>query len=1029
MSTSVQVTITGARNLPKADWFGHSDLYLVCSVQPQPQVHGQTKVARTALENNVLNPVWNETLVLQPYNQGDTLEFKVMDKETLRSIELGKAILQWPDATRRGFKGALPIQMASPPSNTVGQPMLDVAVSVDVPASAAPPPTAQAPADPVQTATTSPPQTATSAPYAETSYPPTAQTLPPTAQQPPPIQTIPPETQTTTTYTTAPPTQADPYYQAQPQPPPQQQAPPPQQVQTVIPTQQPPPSYYSQQPQSLPPTAGEAMAPAGPMRLKLSMISGRNLPDTGWMSTKDPFCMCHIPGRPHTDCQTPVCKNTLNPLWNSEHEILDFHPGDVLEFVVFNKQAWPMNDERLGVARLPLDPTRGHDGFIPLVDETNTRANAAVNVRAMVLGGLPPSQPCPPPQSPGEACAAPPSAENARIGVNIAGARNLRVDPSRSEVFCTCQAIGKPHTEVKSVAVRGSANPIFNLSQEMPGYAAGDTLEVAVWDQADGAPRNVGGATLPGSYILPSGWHGDLPIYEKVPVGSSAAPTSVGMLQANIGPVQQAESRLTAQPSGLEMPRPTQLLVQVLGAEDLPYVGHGPSSDSFCVVKVWGRPHAEFQTGVAHNAINPVWNLEREITNYSAGHNLEFEVFDKDAWPRSDDLVGVAVLPANSFAHQPFHGELPLELSGSQTGASGNARVRVSVTPLDPAAPPGPEAELTQAPPVAIPPPTSPAQQTSFYQQQQCCPPPSQPFPPTAQSFHTTQSFSSQAPPTPQPTSMPPGPTYQASPPRYYQAPPMPPAPAPYGYHHPPFAQPYSMPAPGCMSQTFVQGVVPPPVCQGPPPMVPHAAGFAPFPPLQGAPYGVVPQGMMVQQCGPAGPPSPARSDVLAVSSGQRNARVNGYHTYRSEMEQRREIKDAFDTFDTNRSGYVDYYSLKCAMRALGFPVRKAEVLEAMREEGCMETGKISYDEFSRILSRKYTEREPLDDILRVFRFFDKDGKGRISLADLRKVVAELGEGLSESDLQCMIDEFDENRDGCINESEFVKVMQSAAMH
>mmetsp|Transcript_9872 Transcript_9872/g.22083 ORF Transcript_9872/g.22083 Transcript_9872/m.22083 type:complete len:873 (+) Transcript_9872:91-2709(+) len=872
MSTSVQVTITGARNLPKADWFGHSDLYLVCSVQPQPQVHGQTKVARTALENNVLNPVWNETLVLQPYNQGDTLEFKVMDKETLRSIELGKAILQWPDATRRGFKGALPIQMASPPSNTVGQPMLDVAVSVDVPASAAPPPTAQAPADPVQTATTSPPQTATSAPYAETSYPPTAQTLPPTAQQPPPIQTIPPETQTTTTYTTAPPTQADPYYQAQPQPPPQQQAPPPQQVQTVIPTQQPPPSYYSQQPQSLPPTAGEAMAPAGPMRLKLSMISGRNLPDTGWMSTKDPFCMCHIPGRPHTDCQTPVCKNTLNPLWNSEHEILDFHPGDVLEFVVFNKQAWPMNDERLGVARLPLDPTRGHDGFIPLVDETNTRANAAVNVRAMVLGGLPPSQPCPPPQSPGEACAAPPSAENARIGVNIAGARNLRVDPSRSEVFCTCQAIGKPHTEVKSVAVRGSANPIFNLSQEMPGYAAGDTLEVAVWDQADGAPRNVGGATLPGSYILPSGWHGDLPIYEKVPVGSSAAPTSVGMLQANIGPVQQA-------------------------------------------------------------------------------------------------------------------------------------------------------------PPVAIPPPTSPAQQTSFYQQQQCCPPPSQPFPPTAQSFHTTQSFSSQAPPTPQPTSMPPGPTYQASPPRYYQAPPMPPAPAPYGYHHPPFAQPYSMPAPGCMSQTFVQGVVPPPVCQGPPPMVPHAAGFAPFPPLQGAPYGVVPQGMMVQQCGPAGPPSPARSDVLAVSSGQRNARVNGYHTYRSEMEQRREIKDAFDTFDTNRSGYVDYYSLKCAMRALGFPVRKAEVLEAMREEGCMETGKISYDEFSRILSRKYTEREPLDDILRVFRFFDKDGKGRISLADLRKVVAELGEGLSESDLQCMIDEFDENRDGCINESEFVKVMQSAAMH
>ena len=48
--------------------------------------------------------------------------------------------------------------------------------------------------------------------------------------------------------------------------------------------------------------------------------------------------------------------------------------------------------------------------------------------------------------------------------------------------------------------------------------------------------------------------------------------------------------------------------------------------------------------------------------------------------------------------------------------------------------------------------------------------------------------------------------------------------------------------------------------------------------------------------------------------------------------EQKQEIKEAFDLFDTDKTNTIDYHELKVAMRALGFDVKKQEVLGLMRE-------------------------------------------------------------------------------------------------
>ncbi len=64
-------------------------------------------------------------------------------------------------------------------------------------------------------------------------------------------------------------------------------------------------------------------------------------------------------------------------------------------------------------------------------------------------------------------------------------------------------------------------------------------------------------------------------------------------------------------------------------------------------------------------------------------------------------------------------------------------------------------------------------------------------------------------------------------------------------------------------------------------------------------------------------------------------------------------------------------------------------------------------------MTRKYAERDPLDEIRRAYALFvGDDPTGKISLRALRKVARDLNNNLSDDELQAMIEEFDYDQDG-----------------
>jgi len=66
--------------------------------------------------------------------------------------------------------------------------------------------------------------------------------------------------------------------------------------------------------------------------------------------------------------------------------------------------------------------------------------------------------------------------------------------------------------------------------------------------------------------------------------------------------------------------------------------------------------------------------------------------------------------------------------------------------------------------------------------------------------------------------------------------------------------------------------------------------------------------------------------------------------------DQKQELKEAFELFDADKVGSIDLNELKVLMRALGFDVKKADVIKLVHDVDPNNEGTVVYEQFLEIM-------------------------------------------------------------------------------
>merc|ERR1711879_826871 len=104
--------------------------------------------------------------------------------------------------------------------------------------------------------------------------------------------------------------------------------------------------------------------------------------------------------------------------------------------------------------------------------------------------------------------------------------------------------------------------------------------------------------------------------------------------------------------------------------------------------------------------------------------------------------------------------------------------------------------------------------------------------------------------------------------------------------------------------------------------------------------------------------------------------------------------------------------------------LRKNQVVQHMMSDLDRQGARpLDFNGFLDLMTAKMGERDTREDVSKVFRLFDDDQTGTITVKNLRRVARELGEQLPVEDLEEMIARADNNGDGEVTLDDFYTLM------
>lgn len=157
-------------------------------------------------------------------------------------------------------------------------------------------------------------------------------------------------------------------------------------------------------------------------------------------------------------------------------------------------------------------------------------------------------------------------------------------------------------------------------------------------------------------------------------------------------------------------------------------------------------------------------------------------------------------------------------------------------------------------------------------------------------------------------------------------------------------------------------------------------------------------------------------------------ASLNKYVRYSKTMNSLTQVeidyyKDAFKFFDKDKKGYITADDFANALKRMGGTPTEEEVQGLLQEYDINGDGKVTFEEMVVITTKRKQIADEDPEVRKLFDKFDKNGDGCLNREELVDVLAQMGPRLTSTNVEAIIRDYDENRDGLIQFSEFEKML------
>ena len=113
-------------------------------------------------------------------------------------------------------------------------------------------------------------------------------------------------------------------------------------------------------------------------------------------------------------------------------------------------------------------------------------------------------------------------------------------------------------------------------------------------------------------------------------------------------------------------------------------------------------------------------------------------------------------------------------------------------------------------------------------------------------------------------------------------------------------------------------------------------------------------------------------------------------------------------------------------MTSLGFETKSQAIFTMISDLDTDGNGTIDFDEWFSLMTKRVNDRDSRAQVNKVFALYDDERTGYISVKNLRRIADELGETVSEEELEELIKRADLDCDGLVSEDEFYTIMTRA---